>query len=128
MKYKSVIGFTTLILSFLFLLGCKGESVDNTDQLIGRWDIREAKRNGQATESLDQLYFEFFQDGNMKTNILGADEEATYELDNNTIRQRESQMPIDYTIETISDTSLIMNATINRFNFRFQLGKTVEEE
>ena len=128
MKYKSVIGFTTLILSFLFLLGCKSETVDNTDQLIGRWDIREAKRNGQATESLDQLYFEFFQDGNMKTNILGADEEATYELDNKTIRQRESQMPIDYTIESISDTSLIMNATINRFNFRFQLGKTVEEE
>ena len=128
MKYKSVIGFTTLIFSFLFLLGCKSESVDNTDQLIGRWDIREAKRNGQATESLDQLYFEFFQDGNMKTNILGADEEATYELDDNTIRQRESQLPIDYTIESISDTTLIMNATINRFNFRFQLGKTVEEE
>lgn len=128
MKYKSVIGFTTLIFSFLFLLGCKSESVDNTDQLIGRWDIREAKRNGQATESLDQLYFEFFQDGNMKTNILGADEEATYELDNKTIRQRESQLPIDYMIESISDTSLIMNATINRFNFRFQLGKTVEEE
>ncbi|NRB52679.1 MAG: hypothetical protein HRU41_33770 [Saprospiraceae bacterium] len=128
MKYKSVFGFTTLIFSFLFLLGCKSESVDNTDQLIGRWDIREAKRNGQATESLDQLYFEFFQDGNMKTNILGADEEATYELDDNTIRQRESQLPIDYTIESISDTSLIMNATINRFNFRFQLGKTVEEE
>lgn len=128
MKYKSVIGFTTLILSFLFVLGCKSEPVNNTDQLIGRWDIREAKRNGQATESLDQLYFEFFQDGNMKTNILGADEEATYELDNKTIRQRESQMPIDYTIESISDTSLIMNATINRFNFRFQLGKTVEEE
>lgn len=128
MKYKSVIGFTTLILSFLFVLGCKSETVDSTDQLIGRWDIREAKRNGQATESLDQLYFEFFQDGNMKTNILGADEEATYELDNKTIRQRESQMPIDYTIESISDTSLIMNATINRFNFRFQLGKTVEEE
>ncbi|MBX2871122.1 MAG: hypothetical protein KTR30_03455 [Saprospiraceae bacterium] len=128
MKYKSVIGFTTLIFSFLFLFGCKSETVDNTDQLIGRWDIREAKRNGQATESLDQLYFEFFQDGNMKTNILGADEEATYELDSKVIRQRESQMPIDYTIESISDTSLIMNATINRFNFRFQLGKTVEEE
>ncbi len=128
MKYNSVIGFTSLIFSFLFLLGCNSESVDNTDQLIGRWDIREARRNGQATESLDQLYFEFFQDGNMKTNILGADEEATYELDSKTIRQRESQMPIDYTIESISDTSLIMNATINRYNFRFQLGKTVEEE
>ena len=128
MKNKSVIGLTTLFFSILFLFGCKGESVDNTDTLIGRWDIREARRNGQATESLDQLYFEFFEDGNMKTNILGADEEATYELDDNTIRQRDSQMPIDYTIETLSDTSLIMSTTINRFNFRFQLGKTVEEE
>jgi len=128
MKYKSVIGLTTLFFSIFFLFGCEGESVDNSDLLIGRWDIREAKRNGQATESLDQLYFEFFQDGNMKTNILGADEDATYELKDNTIRQRESQMPIDYTVETISDTSLIMSATINRFNFRFQLGKTVEEE
>lgn len=128
MKNKSVIGLTTLFFSILFLFGCKGESVDNTDTLIGRWDIREARRNGQATESLDRLYFEFFEDGNMKTNILGADEEATYELDDNTIRQRDSQMPIDYTIETLSDTSLIMSTTINRFNFRFQLGKTVEEE
>lgn len=128
MKYKSVFGLTTLFFSILFLLGCEGDSLDNKDLLIGRWDIREAKRNGQATESLDQLYFEFFQDGNMKTNILGADEDATYELKEKTIRQRDSQMPIDYTVETISDTSLIMSATINRFNFRFQLGKTVEEE
>lgn len=128
MKNKSVIGLSTLFFSILFLFGCQGESVDNTNTLIGRWDIREARRNGQATESLDQLYFEFFADGTMKTNILGADEEAAYELDDNTIRQRESQMPIDYTIETISDTALIMSTTINRYNFRFQLGKTVEEE
>ncbi|MEZ5043172.1 MAG: hypothetical protein R2828_24965 [Saprospiraceae bacterium] len=128
MKYKSAIGTIIVGLFLLSPFGCKNESTGNSELLLGRWDIREAKRNGQTTESLDQLFFEFFQDGSMRTNILGTVEEATYQFDNTTLKQRESQVEIDYNVESLTDSFLVMTATINRFNFQFRLGKTIEEE
>lgn len=128
MKYKSAIGTIIVGLFLLSPFGCKNESTGNSELLLGRWDIREAKRNGQTTESLDQLFFEFFQDGSMRTNILGTVEEATYQYDNTTLKQRESQVEIDYNVESLTDSFLVMTATINRYNFQFRLGKTIEEE
>lgn len=128
MKYKSVFGYFVIGIFLLFASGCKKDKVDDSGKLLGRWDIIEATRNGQATESLDQLFFEFFQDGKMRTNILGATEDAVYSMESMIIKQRESQLEIDYTVDSLTDSVLNMYTTINRFNFRFRLGKTIEEE
>lgn len=128
MKYKSVTGYFVIGISLLFASGCTRDVVDNTKDLLGRWDIIEAKRGGQVTESLDQLFFEFFQDGKMRTNILGAVENADYSMENMIIKQRKSQLEIDYKVDSLTDSILTMSTTINRYNFQFRLGKTIVEE
>ena len=55
------------------LTGCQDEQTSSKEELIlGRWEIQQAYRNGRTTESLEELYFEFYKDGKMNTNLLGS--------------------------------------------------------
>lgn len=113
-----------LTLTSFFFGGCKGEP-DNTAQLLeGRWELVEATRDGQPSETLQDLYFEFLPDGQLNTNIAGGPESALYELDKKTIRQRQSRIEADYTIEEISAQTLVISANIRDYAFRFKLAKS----
>lgn len=111
-----------------FLTGCQQEPKEDPQDLVGYWEIQEAYRNGQQTESLDELFFEFFADGTMRTNISGVPTDATYEVKGNSVQQRESDMEVDYTIQEVSDSTLTLSTTIRNFNFRFALGKRIPQE
>lgn len=117
-----------LLLSIIFW-SCESEepAFENND-LLGRWEIKEATRNGRSTESLDELFFEFFADGNMTTNLGGFQESATYEIEDNVIMQRESQFDVDYTIKGISDTSLQLSTQLRDYYFKFNLLKAIPED
>ncbi len=104
------------------------EETIRQEYLLGRWELQQAYRNGQVTESLQELYFDFYQDGKMSTNILGAPETATYELEENELRQRDSQMDIDYQVEELSDSLLILTTNLRNYDFRFRLNKRIQEE
>jgi len=97
---------------------------ENTQEyLIGRWDIQEASRNDRPTESLDQLYFEFFEDGSMNSNLTGSTQESKYTLEGMLVKQTGSPMDSDYAIEEISDSTLTMNTNIRGQIFRFRFLK-----
>lgn len=100
--------------------------------IVGRWDLREATRNGKPTTSLDELYFEFYADGTIRTNFSGATESAQYRLEENRIIQRESSLDTEYEIESINDSLMVMTTALERndinYKFRFILGRTVQEE
>jgi hypothetical protein len=120
---------TTIVLIVLVsAFSCKKEADDKSELILGRWDIVEASRNGRPTESLADLYFEFFQDGNMRTNLTGSTATAAYQIDKNLIKQRNSQVDADYKIESLSDSTLILTTELRGFSFRFVLGKSVMEE
>lgn len=111
------------------LAACQdSQETSRQEYLLGRWELQQAYRNGQVTESLQELYFEFFQDGKMSTNILGAPETATYELEENELRQRDSQMDINYQIEELSDSLLVLTTNLRSYDFRFRLHKRIQEE
>ena len=117
------------ILVFLLLLGsCKQEPTEDPQDLIGYWEIQSAYRNGQQTESLDELFFEFFEDGTMRTNISGIPTDAAYTVKGNSINQLESDMDVAYSIEEATDSTLTLTTTIRNYNFRFDLGKRVPQE
>ena len=123
------IAFSGFLLMGILACGSEPQEEESPNQLLGRWDIRQAMRNGQPTESLDDLYFEFFQDGKMSTNLNnGTIENASYEVEGNTIRQRESQFPVDYTIEEVNDSILVLSTEIRNYKFKFLLDKTIQEE
>jgi hypothetical protein len=119
-----------LFISLFSVIACtETPQEDNTQEyLIGRWDIQEASRNGRPTESLDQLYFEFFEDGSMNSNLTGSTQESKYTLEGKTVKQNGSPMDSDYAIEEISDSTLTMNTNIRGqiFRFRFQKQQLVE--
>ncbi|GJM34866.1 MAG: hypothetical protein DHS20C18_38670 [Saprospiraceae bacterium] len=129
MKYLSYVQATLALLLITFTFACGGEQEQkNEELLLGKWELQKASRNGRVTESLTDLYFEFFQDGKMRTNISGLPESVSYEVDGNTIHQREGQLEADYAIESLSDTLLILMTKINDYNFNFVLTKVIQEE
>lgn len=119
---------STLILS-LFTFGfyaCKNEPKINQEDLLGRWELREGFRNEQKSEDLAGLFFEFFGDGKMLTNMSGVTSEAQYELKKQNLLQRGGEMDADYQIQTLNDTSLVLSTTLRNTNFRFVLGKSIQ--
>ena len=64
----------------------------------------------------------------MRTNITCASTEATYQLSKNQILQRESEIEIDYVVEQMSDSVLILSTELRGYSFRFVLNKLSGEE
>ncbi len=105
---------------------CQSDPAITPDNLIGRWEIEEAYRDGQPTETLEALYFVFNETGTMVTNLSGQDEQASYEIDNRTIKQRDSRIETDYTVQSIGPDNLELSAQIRDFRFRFLLKRSTE--
>ena len=108
---------------YLYLPMCNRTPVISPDKLAGRWDIKEAFRNDRPTESMEALFFEFKPNGKMITNLIGADIEASYELQDDKILQRKSELEADYVIEGFTDTTLTLSTTLRDYKFRFLLHK-----
>ncbi|MBK7408825.1 MAG: hypothetical protein IPJ40_12660 [Saprospirales bacterium] len=62
---------------------CQNDSKDtNYEELIlGRWEIKEAQRNGRPTETLTGAFMEFLPKGRMISNVGGAPEESDYSVE-----------------------------------------------
>ncbi len=118
------------ILGLALVLSSCGEPAEQDDQslLLGKWVINQALRNGQPTESLDELYFEFYDDGQMNTNLTGEAQSGVYQLEEGVIMQRESGIDADYRIEEINDSLLVLSTMLRDHSFRFQLRRKLQEE
>jgi len=123
------------LLSSIFILAACGSDTQETaaegiteDKLLGYWEIQQASRNGEPTESLDDLYLEFIKGGRMRTNMAGKPDEGTFELNGNTIEQRGTEVEADYTIESLSEDELVLTTTLRNYDFRFVLARQVMEE
>ncbi len=121
--------FAFLLAGIGLLTGCQEDQSDKKEELLlGRWEIQQAYRNGKTTESLEELYFEFYQDGKMKTNLLGATETASYELEDGKLLQLDSQMDINYNIQELNDSLLVMTTQLRDYDFRFRLRRSIQEK
>lgn len=118
--------FIALSLSLALLTACGPDtSIDQEtqNQLIGKWELQKAYRNGEVAESLDELFFEFTEVGEMRTNILGSTTQADYLFEGEKIVQTatDNGMEIAYDVAEITDTSLILTTSLRRYNFKFDL-------
>lgn len=117
-----------LIFGISSIFACGEDEIQDTDQLLGRWDIQEALRSGRPTESLDNLFFEFFEEGKMRTNITGAAVDGSYEIDGDQLNQRGGPLETNYTIQTLTDSVLVLTAVINKLDFKLQFSRTLQEK
>lgn len=122
------ISISLLLLGTITIFACQTQNTAETAQmLVGRWELVQALRNGSPTESLAELYFEFTADGKLKTNLTGVPEEGTYELKDEQLLQRNTQIDADYTIEEIADSNLTLTTNLRGYAFRFDLKKSTTE-
>jgi hypothetical protein len=65
----------------------------------------------------------------MRTNILGATTQTDYLFEGDKIVQTagDNGMEVAYTVESISDTSLVLTTTLRRYNFKFDLRRGVAQ-
>ena len=108
---------------------CKPNEDPMLQLIQGRWEIREAYRSEQPTTSLSGLYFEFAAEGKLRTNLplTETPEPATYSLSDGIISQVQGDQEIEYKIEALNDTALVLNTTLQDFPFRFVLAKSADQ-
>lgn len=56
-------------------------------------------------------------------NFNGSSEAATYQVEDNMLRQNNGEMELDYTIESLSDSILILSTILMDAEFRLLLKK-----
>jgi hypothetical protein len=118
------------IFFFLMILSACGSEapVKNADELIlGHWELSEASRNGKPTNTLEGLYFDFFQDGHMRTNFPGQAGSARYRIIDNVVEQYETDQPLKLAISSLSDSTLIFETEIQAFHFQLNMKKVLLE-
>lgn len=126
MNFKSVLPLAAVFL--LLLSACQDEKPDapsfDGEQLVGRWEIAEAFRNGKKTETLTNTFYEFDDRGNMKTNLTptATAEEYRFNFDGTEIKQK-GGAETTYKVESLSDSTLTMSMKIQKFPFRLVLAK-----
>jgi hypothetical protein len=117
---------------FMFLLACQSDSSSSADvsaaDLVGRWEIREATRSGQPTETLNGAFMQFEADGNMASNLVGTNESLQYELNGSILIQRGGRMDLDFTVESITDSVLILSMTMRDTPFKMTLHRASATE
>ena len=115
---------TALVLfssTLFFLASCGDDNAITTTDLVGRWQIQNATRNGEPTTTMEGMYFEFSDDGKLLTNMTGAEEAYTYELDGDAILQRGGTIEADFLIESFAEGELVLTTELRNKQFRMVL-------
>lgn len=110
-----------LLVIVLLFSTCGNENTVEPSDLVGRWEITQAMRSGKMTTTMDQMFFDFKEGGELITNMAGQEETYQYALENNTIVQREGIIEADYEILHFATDSLVLRSTIRRQLFELTL-------
>ncbi len=121
--------FPIFMLGFFFIASCKDEPQHpnySVEKLTGRWELLRGWRNGKIAQTLTGTYYEFTEDEKLRTNLTftssAQEMEFPYDIDKNEIHQKSSP-PAIYTIDSLTDSTLIFNMLINNVPFRLELTK-----
>lgn len=122
---------TTLVSSlFLLLAACTSENYEQQDKIIGRWTLDDALRNGKPTTSLEDIFFEFYKDGSIKTNfnLTGTTETGRYTFLNEKVLKQDTELSLEYNIENLNDSILVLSTQLQGVAFKLLLTKHIQEQ
>lgn len=114
----------TILISFLLLFACKTDKpIATTDQLVGKWNIVQATKEGKIFEAISGGYFDFGKDAKFETNIPSLPSGSSFALKDGVISFQNDT--IKYSITHINDTTLVVDSNIRNTKFQFTCKKTV---
>ena len=111
------LAFPLFTLIFIFS-ACKRDSAAENYYINGTWDVFEAYRGGERTETLDKAFF-YFDADSMQTNIMGDTVHVPFSRDGKLINQGGS-FPIQFKIERFDKDTLELSAKIRKYSFLFK--------
>ncbi len=118
-----IIIYSSFLISTLLsvvLLSCKSDKpvlpIIVASDLVGNWKVIEAYKSGKKTSLLDNGYFKIDTNNRFSTNILADTSYYPFILKNEVISVNSKDRY--HVIAKTSDT-LIMDANLRNFNFRF---------
>ncbi|GEM_PF-709000 len=97
------------------------------DQLIGRWDVREAIFNNRPTDRLSGAYLELLSNGTMYTNLGGTRQQGQWSLDHQTLYQQVPGLEAQYEIVSFQDTLMTATMRIHHFVYKLLLEKAMAD-
>ena len=101
----------------------KVENVNLIQQkLEGYWKLRKANANNEMTSRLDGTYFEFTKDNDLNTNLPTINN-GHYVVQTDSVIVHSAETKVDYKIEAIGDTTLVLNLKARNFEFDLHFGK-----
>lgn len=110
-----------LVLVFFFLvLSCKNEPHLAENDLLGKWIVSAASRDGEPTETLKDAYFDFVDESRMESNIDRRTASYNYTFENGLIKQSGS-MNVDYRVILLNDSAMVLGTNIRNYDFIFTL-------
>ena len=90
---------------------------------VGYWVLQEALRNGKPTESMNDAFFNFTENGKVISNIFDGD--LTYKVEGKKIIQS-GDFPVEYEIETLQDSIMTLKMTVREVPFSLKLKKVTK--
>ena len=115
---KNLWGSLVLVLLMGLPIACSSDTAA-AQELNGRWELTSASIDGEDSDRLENLYFEFLAD-QMNTNILGEDGTYPFHLHGSVIDQ-ESEPAVSYEFQIDSDSTLALSTDIRGKTFVFHL-------
>jgi hypothetical protein len=121
-----------LSISFLSLLfvscGDDNGSLSSKASIEGRWELVEARKNNIKTGVVDGLHFEFRPDGSLGTNLMGNETPGTYLKTGDVIATEGVKLPMDFSIQGLTDTTLHLRSKFRGFQFDFLMARAAGTE
>lgn len=111
---------------FAFLLSSCGSDTTERVTINGQWELARALRNNVETGMLDGLKFNFSPDGTLETNLLGNETKGTYSWSGQEITTEGVKLPLTYTIQEMSDSTLHLRSKYQGFQFDFIMERKYE--
>ncbi len=92
---KKLLSGSLVCLLIMCQMACESEPKENYDSLYGKWELETATKSGKLTELLTGLFFDFSEDGSMRTNVTGTPESVNFSVEEGLILQREGRIDLD---------------------------------
>jgi hypothetical protein len=111
-----------LILLSITFLSCKFGLKATPENIVGKWNIIEAKRNGQATKTLESAYFEFNDNHQVTSNILQSAGPSHFELEDDVLIINDLQ-PVSFNITEFNQDTMSVNGVFGNYQLELLLAK-----
>ncbi len=132
MKNLNALTLITLFsAAFIFLQSCATESAQDlsSSDIQGKWVLKEAFRGGKETQTLSGVYFEFTEDGKVKTNFNreSQDQILDYEVKEGKISMKGASN-LNGVLNKDTEGLLTLNTSLADFKFKLILEPAAEDE